>query len=180
MAQIGESPNSENGTGEEKPKYARLRKDQRIETISLDEALELFSMPRNIGRFEDDDVVVAIGRFGPYVKHKSAFYSLKKDVDDPFTIELDRAIELIGEKREADRKKTIQSFKEEPELKVLNGRWGPYISFKKENYKIPKNTDPETLSLEDCKKIIEDSANKPKNSRAKAAFLRKMGKKSKK
>lgn len=168
LVQLGESSSDKDSTSKEKPKFAGLRKEQRIETITLEEALELFKLPRNLGQYEESDVVVAIGRFGPYVRHKSAFYSLKKDVDDPFSIELDRAIELIEEKREADKKKVIKIFEEEPELRVLNGRWGPYISFKKVNYKIPKKTDPESLTLADCQKIIEEGKNKPKNrSRAK-------------
>ncbi len=165
MVQIGDSNTGANGEilSDEKPKYARLGKDQRIETISLEEALDLFNMPRDLGEFEGSTVTVAIGRFGPYIKHKSAFYSLKKNIDDPFTIILERAIELITEKREADLKKTIKEFKEEPELKILNGRWGPYICYKKENYKIPKNTDPSSLSLEDCLKITSSDAAKSKS-----------------
>ncbi|MGE5342137.1 MAG: type I DNA topoisomerase [Candidatus Omnitrophota bacterium] len=169
MVQIGESPaagseeTAETGEIEEKPKYAALAKGQRIETITLEEALQLFNMPRHLGPFEDHEVTVAIGRFGPYIKHQSAFFSLKKGVDDPFTIDLDRAIELIREKREADQKKTIKVFEQDPEMKILNGRWGPYISYKKENYKVPKTTDPASLSLDDCLKIIETAASKPRS-----------------
>jgi DNA topoisomerase-1 len=108
---------------------------------------------------------VAIGRFGPYVRHRSAFYSLKKDVDDPMTIQLDRAIELIEAKREADSKKIIKTFEKNRDLQVLNGKWGPYISYKKENYRVPKNTDPAALSLEDCMQIVEKGKNKPKGRR---------------
>lgn len=158
MAQLGET-NTEDENAE-KPKFAKLRKDQRLETINLEEALELFKLPRNIGQYEGEDVVIAIGRFGPYARHKSAFYGLKKDVDDPFTIKLDRAIQLIEEKREADRKKLIKTFDEKPEIRVLNGHWGPYISYEKQNYKIPKTTDPESLSLDDCLKIIEKGPSK--------------------
>jgi DNA topoisomerase-1 len=165
LAQLGESINGkENGEGEnvEKPRFAKLRPDQRLETISLEEALGLFELPRTLGQYEGHDIVVAIGRFGPYVRHHSAFYSLKKGVDDPYTIQLDRAIELIGEKREADSKKVIKIFEENPEVRVLNGRWGPYISFQKNNYKIPKTTDPAGLSLSDCLELIEKGAKKPK------------------
>lgn len=146
----------------EKPRFAKLRPNQRLEIITLEEALELFELPRNLGEYEGHDLVVAIGRFGPYVRHQSSFYGLKKDVDDPYTIQRDRAIELILEKREADSKKVIKIFAENPEVKVLNGRWGPYISYQTNNYKIPKTTDPAGLSLEDCLELIEKAAKKPK------------------
>lgn len=162
MAQIGETNANGETTDGEKPRFARLRKDQRLETITFEEAIRLFDLPRNIGQYEDADVKVAIGRFGPYAQHKSKFYSLKKGVDDPYTIQLDRAIQLIEEKREADRNKTIKLFEENEEVKVLNGRWGPYVSFQKKNYKIPKDTDPASLSLEDCMKLIEEGDKKPR------------------
>jgi DNA topoisomerase I len=165
MAQLGET-NTDTENQEEKPKFARLRKTQRLETITLEEALELFKLPRTLGEYENHVVVVAIGRFGPYVRHDSAFYGLKKGIDDPFTIQLDRAIELIEEKREADRKKLIKTFEENEEIRVLNGRWGPYISYQKQNYKIPKTTEPESLTLEDCLKIIENGPAKSKNKAA--------------
>ncbi|UCH92232.1 MAG: DNA topoisomerase I, partial [Candidatus Aminicenantes bacterium] len=167
LAQLGESNTGSNAGNNEKPRFATLRKDQRLETITLEEALELFKLPRNLGQYENHDVVAAIGRFGPYVRHKSAFYSLKKGVDDPMTIQLGRAIELIEAKREADRKKIIKTFQENQDLRVLNGKWGPYISYKKENYKIPKNTDPAALSLEDCMQIIEKGQGKSKGTRSK-------------
>ncbi|WP_234408890.1 topoisomerase C-terminal repeat-containing protein [Marinilabilia salmonicolor] len=91
--------------------------------------------------YEDKKVVVGVGRFGPYVRHDGKFASLKKGVDDPMTIDLERAIELIEEKRERDNKKHIKSFEEDKDVQVLNGRWGPYISYKKKNYKIPKDTE---------------------------------------
>ena len=147
---------------DEKPRFASLLKGQHLETITLEEALALFQLPRDIGEYEDEIVSVAIGRFGPYVKHKNAFYSLKKNVDDPYTIVLDRAIELIEEKRERDKNKFIATFKDEPDLQVLNGRYGPYISYKKKNYKIPKGTDPKSLSKDDCFNIIKESDSKPK------------------
>jgi DNA topoisomerase-1 len=165
MAQLGESSGNAEGGSEEKPRYAKLRQDQRLETITLEEALELFKMPRALGQYEGHEVTVAIGRFGPYVRHQSSFYSLKKGVDDPFTIKLERAIELIEEKREADKKKIIKEFAENQELRVLNGRWGPYISYKKDNYKIPKTTDPAALTLEDCMKLVEGGKSKSKGGR---------------
>ena len=158
VAQIGET------TGEEKPKYAQLRKGQNIESITLQEALDLFKLPRSIGEYETTEVTVSIGRFGPYVLHNSKFYSLKKE-DDPYTIELDRAIVIINEKREKDSNKVIAEFKEDKDLSVLNGRWGPYISYKKENYKIPKGTDPKSLTYADCMNIIKDSPDKKKKTK---------------
>jgi DNA topoisomerase-1 len=165
LAQLGESLTGSKEENNEKPRFAALREDQRLETITLEEALELFKLPRILGQYEDHDVMVAIGRFGPYVRHNSAFYSLKKGMDSPMTIQLDRAIELIETKREADRKKIIKTFEKKQDLRVLNGRWGPYISYKKENYKIPKNTDPAGLSLEDCLQIIDKGQNKSKDRR---------------
>lgn len=150
VAQLGEVVE-----GGEKPQFASLRSGQHLETITVEEALELFKLPRTLGDYEEKAVTVAIGRFGPYVRHNSAFVSLEKDVDDPYTIELERAVELIEAKREKDRNAVIQVFEEDPEVRLLNGRWGPYISFKKNNYKIPKGTDATKLSYEDCKELIE-------------------------
>ncbi len=162
IIQIGES------TDEEKPQFASLRHGQHIETISLEEALRLFDLPRNLGKYEEKDVIVSVGRFGPYVKHDNKFASLKKGVDDPYEIGLDRAIELIEEKRERDRKKIIKTFNEEPELKVLNGRWGPYIAYKKENFRISKDIkkDPAKLTLKDCKDIISKNKKKGKSKKS--------------
>lgn len=152
MAQIGEANN------DNKPRFARLAKGQLIETITMEEALKLFALPRSIGDFEDAAVTVGVGRFGPYIRHKSAFYSLKKGVDDPMTVDIERAIVIIIEKRTADLMRVIREFDEEPDLKVLNGRFGPYISYQKKNYKIPKSQDPAALSLEDCKALIAKSS----------------------
>jgi DNA topoisomerase-1 len=162
MVQLGKTEE-----GGEKPRYASLQQGQYIEKISLEEALALLSLPRKIGQYEGSDMVVSIGRFGPYVQHKSAFYSLKKGVDDPYTIESDRAIELIEEKREKDRNKTIKTFENEPGLQVLNGRWGPYISFNKENFKIPKDVEPATLDYDSCMKIIKEASKSPAKAKAK-------------
>jgi len=150
LAQLGEA--TEEG---EKPQFASLRPGQILETITLEEALELFQLPRDLGEYEGKKVKVNIGRFGPYVQHDGKFVSLEKNVDDPYSVELPRAIELIEAKREKDRNALIKTFEEEPELRILNGRWGPYISYKKKNYKIAKGTEAEKLSLEDCLKIIE-------------------------
>ena len=150
IAQMGEV------SDEEKPKFAGLKKEQGIETLTLEEALELFKFPREIGEFEEKIISVAIGRFGPYVKHDGNFFSLSK-TDDPMSVNDKRAIEIIEEKRIKDKEKIIKEFTENTELKVLKGRWGPYIAYKKKNYKIAKSKDPETLTLENCLKIVEDS-----------------------
>ena len=155
IVQLGETES------EEKPKFAGLHKGQSIETITLDEALKLFEFPRTLGEFEGKEVTVAIGRFGPYVKHDGKFVSIKKD-DDPASINIERAIQLIEEKRKAELEKIIKLFDEDKDVQVLKGRYGPYLVIKKQNYKIPKGTEPETLSLEDCYKIAEDPKNMPK------------------
>ena len=147
---------------EEKPQFASLQKGQSIETISMEEAMKLFELPRDLGEFEDKKVIVGIGRFGPYVRHDGNFVSLKKGIDDPLIVTLDRAIELIEEKRENTIKSVLKTFAEEPEIRILEGRWGPYISFKKGNYKIQKGTDVQTLTIADCKTIIETEGAKPK------------------
>jgi len=161
LAQLGEAVE-----GGDKPQFASLRSGQHIETITLEEALDLFKLPRNIGEYEGKQVTVAIGRFGPYVRHDGKFISLEKDVDDPYSIELEKAITLIEGKREKDRNALIKEFEENPDMKILNGRWGPYISYKKNNYKISKNTDASKLTLEDCVKLIEKEP-APKKSRKK-------------
>lgn len=149
IAQIGEGENV---------RYASLRKGQLMETITLEEALELFQFPRKLGEYEDKEVSVGIGRFGPYIKHNNAFISLKKGEDDPGTITLETAILRIEEKRENDRKKTIKSF--DNGVQILNGRFGPYITFEKKNFKIPKNQQATELTLEACMSIIENEKNK--------------------
>jgi DNA topoisomerase-1 len=147
MAQIG-TPDEE-----EKPLFASLQKSQSLETITLAEALKLFELPRTLGEFRETEVLIGVGRFGPYIRHNSKFVSLPKGID-PLEIQLDEAVELIVAKEKKDRENTIKTFEEEPELHVLNGRYGPYITYKKSNYKIPKGQKPEELSLEDCRKII--------------------------
>ena len=140
---------------EEKPKFASLQKGQHIETITLEEALKLFDLPRKLGKYEGKDVVVSTGRFGPYLKHNSKNVSLKRE-DDPFKIDLDRAIQLIEEKRERDRKKTIKTFSEDKDLVILKGRFGPYISYKDGNYPIPKKKEAEKLTAEECYELIKN------------------------
>jgi DNA topoisomerase-1 len=151
LVQIGETATEE---APEKPKYAKLRAGQLIESITIDEAMELFRLPREIGQYEDSPVVASIGRFGPYISHAKAFYSLAK-TDDPYTVEIARAIELIDTKRIEKENKTIHTFEyEEKPLLVLNGRFGPYISFDKGNYKIPKGTDTAKMTADDSIAII--------------------------
>ena len=163
VVQIGES------TDEEKPRFASLRKDQSVFDITLEDALKLFELPRSLGEFEDADVSVAVGRFGPYVKHAGKFVSLPKGVS-PMEITLDEAVELIRAKREADSKKVVKLFEEDPELQILNGRYGVYISYKKSNYKIPKTvTDPAALTIEECRKIIEEQDAKPRRTTTRRA-----------
>lgn len=159
MIQMGETEE------EEKPKFAGLMKGQHINSITLEEALKLFELPRYLGDYEDKKVEVNTGRFGPYVKHNSKFFSLKpKEGDEIATITLDRAIELIEAKREADKNKFIKAFEtEDPIIEILNGRWGPYIKQGKENFKIPKEVEVDKLTLEDVKKIISETGSKAKS-----------------
>jgi len=159
MAQLGESDNSD------KPRFAALKKGQSIDTISLEDTLDLFKLPRPLGDFEGTEVIVSSGKFGPYIRHKSAFYSLPA-TDDPLTVILERAVEIISVKRHEDIKKVIREYSEDADIKVLNGRYGPYISFKKENYKIPKGKTAADLTYEDVKAIIE--ANEPTKSKSKS------------
>jgi len=148
---------------EEKPKFASLLKDQSIETISYEEAMELFKLPREVGTYEDKLVTAAIGRFGPYLKWNSLFISLKKaEGDDPFTVDMERAAVLIEAKKESEANKYIKVFEEDKDIQVLNGRWGPYIKFGKKNIKIPKDVVPENLTLEECKEIAAEAPAKKK------------------
>ncbi|HOI88220.1 MAG TPA: type I DNA topoisomerase [Lentimicrobium sp.] len=165
MVQIGESED------EAKPRFASLKRGQSIETLSLEEALKLFDFPRLIGEYEGAELTVAIGRFGPYVKHKSAFYSLAR-TDDPASVDAERAIEIIAEKRKKEAERIIRVFEEDPEVQVLNGRYGPYIAIGKNNYRIPKGTDPGGLSLEECRKIAAAAGDAPKSG-SKSRFRRK-------
>jgi DNA topoisomerase-1 len=162
IAQLGEASSEDDA---EKPQFSSLRTGQHLESISLEEALELFKLPRDLGEFEGKKVSVSIGRFGPYIRHDNKFVSLGKD-DDPYTVQKEKAIELILAKRDKDAKAVIRVFDEDPDLKVLNGRWGPYISYKKKNFKIPKKVEAEKLSFEDCMKIINDAPD-PKKKRTK-------------
>jgi len=157
MVQIGSTED------EEKPRFAKLRTNQSIETITLEEAMELFRLPRTIGVFEGEDVVINIGRFGPYAQHAGKFYSLKKEMD-PYTVELEEVAPLIEEKRKAAAENTIKIFEKE-KIKILKGPYGPYIKQGLRNFKIPKEKieTAANLTIEEVKAIIEEvKANPPK------------------
>ncbi|MDE6154064.1 MAG: DNA topoisomerase I, partial [Muribaculaceae bacterium] len=155
------------GEGDEKPQFASLLKGQSVSTITLEEALKLFEFPRTLGDYEDKTVTVAIGRFGPYVKHDNKFISIPKAIA-PAALTLDEAIELIDAKREADSKKVVKTFDKDPDLQLLRGPYGIYISYKKSNYKIPKTvSDPASLTLDECMAIVEKApAPKPRRKKA--------------
>ncbi len=155
IAQIGDTDS------EEKPRFAGLQKGQSLETITLEEALKLFEFPRSLGEYEGEEVTVAIGRFGPYVKHNKLFFSVKKEYN-PASVTLEEAIQIIEDKRKVEREKLIRSYDKDPDVQVLNGRWGPYLVIKKQNYKIPKDMEAASLTLEDCYAIAKDPKNMPK------------------
>jgi DNA topoisomerase-1 len=161
--QIGET--SEDGT--EKPTFASLQQGQSIETITLEQGLKLFDLPRDLGEYEGKKVTVGIGKFGPYVKHDSNFASLKKGIDDPYTVILERAIELILERREKISNSLLKTFQEDPDIRILQGRWGPYISYKKQNIKLKKEIKLEQLTYPVCKQVIESELKKPKPKKSK-------------
>lgn len=142
---------------EEKPTFASLQKNQSLTTITLEEALKLFDLPRSVGEYEGKDMQVAVGRFGPYIRHDGKFISLPRGLD-PYAVTEEEAVQLIEEKRKKDSEKTISIFGEgDEEIQVLNGRYGPYITYQKGNYKIPKGTDAATLTEEQCKEIIKNT-----------------------
>ena len=166
VVQIGDS------TDEEKPQFASLRKDQSVLDITLEEALKLFELPRVLGSYEDAEVSVGMGRFGPYVKHAGKFVSIPKDVA-PLDVTLDQAIALIEEKRQAEIKKTVKEFSEDPDVKILNGRYGVYIHAGGNNYKIPKTvTDPASLTIEQVREIMAKQDAAPKRSTRRTATTR--------
>ncbi len=165
LVQLGSSEDKE------KPRFASMLKDQSMATITLEQALKLFDLPRTLGQFEDEDVVVAVGRFGPYVKHGKEFVSIPKDMA-PQAISLEEAQQLIMGKRQAEAQKLIKTFDEDPDLQVLNGRYGPYISYQKQNYKIPRKLDAASLTLDECRAIIADEANASRPKRKSATTRR--------
>ncbi|MDR1737759.1 MAG: type I DNA topoisomerase [Candidatus Symbiothrix sp.] len=146
---------------EEKPQFASLGKDQSIETITLEEALTLFALPRKVGEWQGETVTAAIGRFGPYLKYKNAFTTIPKTLS-PYDITIRQAIELMTAKQEETANKIIKTFAENENIRVMNGRYGPYISYEKANYKITKGIKPEDLTYEEAMKIIETTPVKPK------------------
>jgi len=148
LVQIGSSDDAE------KPRYASLRKGQMIETITFEEAMDLFKLPKKVGTFEDGEMTVAIGRFGPYIRHAGAFYSLPKGTD-PMGVSEAEAIAIIREKRQKDIEKVIRVFDENPEARIENGRWGPFVRFGKQNLKIPKGTEIADISYADVLKWAE-------------------------
>ena len=159
MVQIGEV------NDEEKPKFAKLKSNQSIETITLEEAMELFKLPRNLGKFEGEDVTVSIGRFGPFIAHDKKFYSLSKEFD-PYSVTLEEAVPIIEEKRKAKDERTIKVFDKE-KIQVLKGPYGAYIKQGLRNYKLTKEQQERAaeLTIEEVKQIIENiKANPPKKS----------------
>ena len=172
LVQMGTADN------EVKPRFASLQRGQSIETLTLDEAIKLFDLPRDLGEFEDATVTIGVGHYGPYVKHNGKFVSIPKEMS-PTSITLDEAVGLIKAHREAEAKKVLKAFDENPDIKVMNGRFGPYIVYKKQNVKIPKGKDAESLTLEDCMAIVADESNISKGSASKrAARTRSTAKKS--
>lgn len=144
----------------EKPLFASLLKGQSMSTITLEEALKLFDLPRTLGDFEGKTVVVGIGRFGPYIRHDGKYVSLPKEFT-PQGVSLEDAIMLIQQKREQESQRLIKKFDEDDELELLNGRFGPYIAYKKKNYKLPKGSEPASLTFADCMKIVEEADKAP-------------------
>ncbi len=163
VAQMGEA------TDEEKPRFAQLPKDKSIETITLSEALELFRLPRVVGNIDGKEATIGVGRFGPYILYDKQYTSLP-ETDDPLTISLERVKELLAERVERQQQRKIKTFEEDKEMEILNGRYGPYISYKGKNYRIPKkqHSTAGELSYDDCKKLIEEAS-------AKAATTSKRG-----
>ena len=154
MAQIGSADD------EEKPRFAHLKKEMSIETVTLDEVLELFQLPRTVGEYGGETVTIGTGRFGPYVYNAGVYASIPKTID-PLQITLEEAVQLIKAKQENEAKKHLKKFDEDPDMEIMNGRFGPYISYKGSNYKIAKTQDPEKLTYQDCQDIIAREAEKP-------------------
>jgi len=153
---------------EEKPLYASLKKDQSIQTITLEDALELFKLPRTLGEIEGEIVKANVGRFGPYVQIGKTFVSIPKE-EDPMTISLQRAQELFQEKKNADASKILKVFDGRDDVQILDGKWGAYLKLGKNNYKLPKDTEINTLELETCLELAAEQDKSPK----KKAFKKK-------
>lgn len=170
IAQLGEQ------TETEKPQYAKLKKGQFIESITLEDALDLFQLPKDIGLYEDKPMVVSEGRFGPYIKHDNKFYSLPKGLE-PRDVTEEQAVEIIIAKRKSDAEKLIKSFPENDKVQILNGRWGPYLKFESQNVKIPKGKDPSSLTFEECVQLAQEDEGSSKKSK-KASTVKKVESKS--
>lgn len=168
MVQIGDAEDSE------KPRFASLKKDQSLDTITIDQALDLFKLPRMVGLILEKEVVASTGRFGPYLRFEEKFYSIPR-TEDPLTITLERAKEIIAEKQEKDKNKIIKEFESDPKIKILMGRWGAYLWAEGENYKLPKTQKPEDFSLEDCINIIKGGTSTKKSRTTKVKTSRKKG-----
>ena len=155
LVQLGSSDD------EEKPRFASLMRDQSVATITLEQALKLFELPRSLGDVDGEPMVVAVGRFGPYVKHGKDNVSIPKDLD-PLVITQEQALDLFANKQRLAAQSVLKTFDEEPDMQVRNGRYGPYIVYKGKNYKIPRKTDAEALTLEQCRAIVNDDSNASK------------------
>ncbi|MBQ0103120.1 MAG: type I DNA topoisomerase [Prevotellaceae bacterium] len=161
VVQVGEASDSD------KPRFAQLNKDQSLQTLTLEEALELFKLPRTLGMYENDVITVGTGRFGPYILHENKYTSIPKEID-PMEITIEKAIELINLKRQTEQQKHLKAFEEEPELEIRNGRYGAYLFYKDKNYKLPKSAgDPLKLTAQQCLDIINEQASKQANKRSK-------------
>jgi DNA topoisomerase-1 len=162
VVQIGSSDD------EEKPRFAQLNKEHSLETITLEEALDLFKLPRVLGELDGTTVSVGVGRFGPYVRHGNEYVSIPKEMD-PMAVTFEEAVRMLSEKKEKEAQKIIKQFPENPDMQILNGRYGPYIAYLKKNYKIPENVNPADLNLDACFKVIELQAQKAEMRKAKGA-----------
>ncbi|MDR3251760.1 MAG: type I DNA topoisomerase [Tannerella sp.] len=160
IAQLGQADSKDKTNKANKPTFASLMKGQSIETITLEEVLKLFELPRVVGEFDGNEIVAGIGRFGPYIRYDGKFIPIPKDLN-PATISEAESTTLIKMKIEKEQERSIRKFDKDPEMEVLNGRYGPYIAFKGKNYKIPKDADPKALTLEDCRNIIANTPDKP-------------------
>lgn len=146
---------------DDKPRFSSLPPGRNMQTLTLEEAIGLFELPKTVGEYEDKNVIVSVGRFGPYIQHAGKFTSIPKGID-PLSVDLHRAIELIETKREAEAKSLLKTFEGRDDLQIRNGRFGPYIKYEGENYKLPKNTDIELLSEAECVQIIAQEKEKKK------------------
>ena len=141
----------------EKPRFAQLKKEQSMQTITLDEAMELFKLPRTLGKYEGSDIVIGTGRYGAYILHAKKYSSIPVTMD-PISLSREEAIELIEEHRKAEKSNHLKTFAEDKELEVMNGRFGPYLKYQGNNYKLPRSVkEPTTLTYEQCMEIIEKS-----------------------